>query len=151
MPKKLSKAEQVEFHSRSTYDWDKWFKLELVKNDKGVLVRAPEGTAPTHSEQVQFTKGEDFDISVESFRNSVCTAARSKKFNLKAQTLIEYKVDDKGQPVLVKELDANGAVVLGEDGKTPNMVPVAIALVMQVRKMTDAELAAETKEEKKAA
>lgn len=140
MPQKLAKKEHVEFGGRNQYDWDTYFKLTSKVNDKGDIVAAEPAEA-THSDQWRFVKGDDFDITVESFRNTVCTASRSKRFGLKASTQIEYKLDDKGNQVLAPALDADGKAMKGEDGK-PVMEPVAIALVICVRKPTAEEVAA---------
>ena len=132
MPQKLKLTEKVEFGSRSQYDWDTYFALSCrfdQQADKGkgafVAVAPGDGHVATHSHAWRFIPGDDFDISVESFRNTACTAERSKRFNLKCHTKIEYKLDDKGQQVLVAGKDAEGK---------PTKEPVATAIIVQVSK-----------------
>lgn len=153
MPQKLSKKEEVSFNGRSQYDWDTYFKLTRAIGPDGELYDVKDGQEGTHSYQYRFLKGEDFDITVESFRNTVCTAARSKRFGLKTSTHIEYKVkrDAEGKPVLDKNgdeqlvmvaaKDADGNAMKDEAGK-PVMEPVPIGLVVMVRKPTPEEAAA---------
>ena len=138
MPVKLAKAQHVEFNerNRSVYDWDTYFKLEFRRNDKGQLVKAEEGTG-TEGDQWRFVKGEDFNTSVESFRNTACTAARSEKYGLKCRTQVEYALDKEGNRVMetvtetVTEKNDKGEEVTREVQVDR---PVAIALILQAYK-----------------
>ena len=137
MPQKIEKANHVEFHerNRSQYDWDTFFKLEFKRNAKGELVKAQAGEG-TEGDQWRFVKGEDFVTSVESFRNTACTAARSEKFGLKCRTTVEYQLDKDGNRVTeeVDETDDKGVV-------TKVARPIAIALILQAVKPAASDVA----------
>jgi hypothetical protein len=135
MPKKIEKTAHVEFHerNRSQYDWDTYFKLEFKRNAKGELVKAQVAGEGTEGDQWRFVKGEDFTTSVESFRNTACTAARSEKYGLKCRTMVEYQLDKDGNRVTekVKETQVDES---GVESEVEVEKPIAIALVLQAYK-----------------